>query len=245
MDDERESDLFQFDASSTPILRYDARGHGRSPAAGEVAQLTWDSLAADMGRVALEAQFRNYVAAGASMGAATALLHARDYPNRVRGLVLAIPPTAWGHRAPMVDKYLANAEFAEENGMDALKEVARDWPLPRIWADEFPDIFEIGWRHKLELGADRYSALMKGAAVCDLPSLDELAAEVTQPTLILAWEGDPQHPVVVADMLADALPGCREEEDFHIAASLEEIRQWPALVEEFLSKLNAEDGGDR
>jgi len=245
MDDERESGLFQFDASSMPMLRYDARGHGRSPAADEVSQLTWDSLAADMGRVALEAGLRQYVAAGASMGAATALIHARDYPNRVRGLVLAIPPTAWGHRAPMVDKYLANAEFAEASGMEAMKEVAREWPLPRIWADEFPDIFEIGWRHKVELGAIRYAALLKGAAECDLPSLDELAAEVTQPTLILAWEGDPQHPVVVADMLADALPGCREEEDFHIAASLEEIQHWPVLVEEFLSGLDANEGGGR
>lgn len=80
------------------VVVYDARNHGRSPDASSADELTWPALAADMIGVADAHGFERFVAGGTSMGAATALTLATVEPERVVGLVLAIPPTAWGVR---------------------------------------------------------------------------------------------------------------------------------------------------
>ena len=76
---------------------------------------------------------------------------------------------------------------------------------------------------------DVLAAILRGAAVSDLPPPEVLAA-ITQPTLVLAWVDDAGHPVSTAEILADTLPAA----ELHIASDLDAIRNWPALVETFL-----------
>src|SRR5690242_6825837 len=76
------------------VVRYDARGHGRSAATGDDADYQWSALAQDMLGVLDALGAETAVLGGASMGTATALHAAVSSPQRVEGLVLVIPPTA-------------------------------------------------------------------------------------------------------------------------------------------------------
>jgi pimeloyl-ACP methyl ester carboxylesterase len=63
--------------------------------------------------------------------------------------------------------------------------------------------------------------VMRGAASSDLPSPDAIG-EIRTPTLILAWDGDPGHPVDTAERLHDLIPGSV----LHVARTPEELRSW-------------------
>src|SRR6056300_771471 len=80
------------------VVRYDARGHGLSTLTTNLDDYSWAHLADDQIALADALDIATYVAGGASMGAATALHVAVRAPLRMRGLVLAIPPTAWETR---------------------------------------------------------------------------------------------------------------------------------------------------
>ncbi|WP_415847649.1 alpha/beta fold hydrolase, partial [Tsukamurella strandjordii] len=85
--------------SGTRLLRYDARGHGRSTGRTVPEDYRWSNLADDLLRL-LDERFpgERVHGVGPSMGTGT-LLHAavRD-PQRFSGLTLMVPPTAWETR---------------------------------------------------------------------------------------------------------------------------------------------------
>jgi pimeloyl-ACP methyl ester carboxylesterase len=74
------------------------------------------------------------------------------------------------------------------------------------------------------------SAVLRGVGTCDLPEPAALAA-VAQPTLILAWDTDPSHPVSTAEQLAATLPNARLE----IARTVPEVRSWGKRAAQFLT----------
>ena len=81
------------------LVRYDARGHGRSTGRPQPEDYTWPSLAEDM--LALRSHVAGTAsvdALGASMGCGTLLHAAVRQPEAFRRLVLVIPPTAWATR---------------------------------------------------------------------------------------------------------------------------------------------------
>ena len=45
---------------------------------------------------------------------------------------------------------------------------------------------------------------------------------IRKPTLILAWDGDPGHPVATAERLHELIPGSA----LHVARTPEELRTW-------------------
>jgi pimeloyl-ACP methyl ester carboxylesterase len=74
--------------------------------------------------------------------------------------------------------------------------------------------------------------LFLAAALNDLPSKQQLA-ELTMPTLILAWHGDKTHPIETAIQLHATIPNST----LHIAASIDEVNEWPELISEFCLSL--------
>jgi pimeloyl-ACP methyl ester carboxylesterase len=94
--------------SGTRLLRYDARGHGRSTGRAVPEDYRWEVLADDLLRI-LEEVFPGETVhgVGPSMGCAT-LLHAiTREPQRFSALTLVVPPTAWGTRVAKAADYLA------------------------------------------------------------------------------------------------------------------------------------------
>ncbi len=211
------------------LVRYDARGHGRSPIGASGDDHRWDRLAADMLWVADAAGFSSFVAGGASMGAATTLHAAVQHPGRIDAMVLVIPPTAWETRAGQAGIYQFAMNIVDEGGIEALLELEQQMPGQGPLAD--PEVREATYKHLLDMAPRALIHIFEGAIASDLPPREAIAA-LQQPTLILAWDDDPGHPVSTAEALHDLLPNS----ELHIAASLDEARAWPTAVHSFLGK---------
>ncbi len=76
------------------------------------------------------------------------------------------------------------------------------------------------------------AGLFRGAAAADLPSPEALAT-IDVPTLILAWTGDPGHPVETARRLDELLPNTA----LHEASTPAEVEAWTGHLVDFVTGL--------
>ena len=214
------------------VIRYDARGHGRSGFTPEPEPYGWDQMAIDQLELLDTIGVDRCVVGGASMGAATALHTAVRSPHRVRALVLVIPPTAWATRSAQADNYRRMADLVESGRLDDVLAAGRQIPPP----DPFVE-FE-GWhdRSAARLRAfepGRLAGLFRGAATADLPP-PEWITTIDRPTLILAWTGDPAHPADTANQL-DELIG---PATLHLASTADEVGTWTDRLVDFVTGLD-------
>ena len=229
-----EDDLGLFDWSSADsvarVVRYDARGHGGCECSHfEDRAYRWSALVDDMLRVPGQGPF---VAGGASMGAATAIYAAARAPRRGQGLVLVTPPSAWEARSAQAKAYEAAARLVEHRGVPGYAMAMQSVGEPRILAEELPESREISLRHLRRMDQRIMPSILRGAASSDLPTCDEVRSIVV-PTLILAWTGDPAHPVSTAERLAELMV----LSELHVAGDLAGVRRWPELVRDFLGSI--------
>jgi 3-oxoadipate enol-lactonase len=154
--------------SGTRLLRYDARGHGRSTGRAEPDDYQWGNLADDLLRL-LDHVFpgERVHGVGPSMGAATLRHAAVREPDRFSGLTLLLPPTAWATRAAKGDDYRAAARVVEEQGLDVFLEAGRLAPVPPA-TEGLPET-------RPDVEVDLLPALFRGAASTDLPSPEAVA----------------------------------------------------------------------
>jgi 3-oxoadipate enol-lactonase len=204
--------------SGTRLLRYDARGHGRSTGRAEPDDYRWGNLADDLLRL-LDHVFpgEQVHGVGPSMGAATLLHAAVREPDRFSGLTLLLPPTAWATRAAKGDDYRAAARVIEEQGLDVFLEAGRLAPVPPA-TEGLPET-----RPDVEVAL--LPALFRGAASTDLPS-PEAIASIDVPTTLLAWVDDPAHPLSTAEALLELLPSAGLE----VASTRSDVESWPAIL---------------
>ncbi|MGB0101200.1 MAG: alpha/beta fold hydrolase [Nocardioides sp.] len=204
--------------SGTRLLRYDARGHGRSSGSMVPADYGWDRLADDLLQL-LEHVFPGERAhgVGPSMGTGT-LLHAiTRAPERFSALTLVVPPTAWESRVAKAVDYRAARQLVESRGMPAFVEAGRlaTRPPATVEAPEtVPDVTEA-----------LLPTLLEGAAMTDFPSREAVAG-IAVPTLVLAWVEDPAHPVSTAAGITALVPGSR----MVIAETPADVSTWPGLL---------------
>lgn len=211
--------------SGTRLLRYDARGHGRSTGRKVPEDYEWQNLAGDLLRL-LDRWFpgERVHGVGPSMGTAT-LLHAASLePDRFSGLTLMVPPTAWETRRDQAANYRAAASLIESVGVDAFLATTRGTTPPpaTIGAPEtVPDVADA-----------LLPSLLRGAALSDLPA-PEAVARIDVPTTILAWVDDPGHPVSTAESLATLLPHAT----LTIARTPEDVETWPETLSQDVDRL--------
>jgi 3-oxoadipate enol-lactonase len=220
------SGMFDWDrlAARHRIVRWDARGHGRSAGTPEPDTYRWDNLARDLLALADALGIERFRAGGVSMGAATALHAAVLAPDRVTALVLVLAPTAYETRAAQGDLYRAGAALVDREGLDVYVELMRNSPVPEIMS-EFAELY-----HQPPAVADGLlPSVLRGAAASDLPDPEGVRA-VTAPTLLLAWETDPGHPVSTAERLAELLP----DAELYVAGKLGDLATWTDNLEAFL-----------
>lgn len=218
------------------LIRYDARGHGASAAASTAAGFQWKELGADMLSVASAADAPDLIAGGMSMGCATAIHAAVQSPERIRGLVLAMPPRIWENRAAQREMYQRIAERGiDADGRAMAKLMSRDMArcLPS-WLRGAG----AGQAAGLAIGIEAVERrtipdLFLGAAQSDLPPPEALAALADIPALILGWSGDGMHPLASAQELHRLLPGSA----LHIASCLDEFRDFPRRIRAFAENL--------
>ena len=225
-----------FDWSSTTsknrLVRYDARGHGFSLGSDDFVDYEWANLALDMTALADELEIESFVAGGASMGAATAIWAAISNPRRIKGMILTIPPTAWDTRVRQARIYELTSTAARYRLTTPFMLAARYVPVIAPEGSR-KALFRSGARYASTIESSRLSVIFKGASASGMP-LPERLNDIDVPTLILAWRGDKAHPVTTAEVLHAGLP----QSDLHVAEDDDEVRDWPALVAEFMAKFS-------
>ena len=213
-------------ATGRRLVRYDARGHGRSTGRAEPADYAWTGLAEDLlALLDAVASGEAVDAIGVSMGVGTLLHAVAREPERFRRLVLVIPPTAWATRAAQADGYRQMATMAEEQGYDALvRAMSAFAALPLLEAG--------GWRTAPPPDVDPaiLPAVLRGAAATDFPD-GQAIASITQPVLLRPWVGDPGHPVSTSELLQGLLPNALLEPN----ETPDDLRAQGARIADFLS----------
>jgi 3-oxoadipate enol-lactonase len=194
--DSRIWDLLRSELSVTyRVIRYDARGFGRSPA----PKVTF-SLLADLITVFDHYGLDCAAIAGCSQGGASALGLALEQPARVSALVLLCPGVPGYPWAEQPDEDEAEYERALQAGdVDGMAGI-----LQRVWAaaGPTPAVME-----QLRSGA-RAEISSGGLQQRDPPVFDRLG-EISVPTSLLVGEAD-YPPLIEANLQAAArIPGCQ------------------------------------
>ena len=224
------------------VVRYAARGHGDSSPADRPEDCTWETLGRDMLALARRRRrdaSQKLILGGASMGSASALYAARHALDdavagsnptganpEIDGLVLVILPTFHDTRRRRGAQIVA----AAERGYDATASRKKIRPIFRGTEREDEPPIAMGVR------PDSFEHVMRASAVSDLPSAEDMSSRASShpPTLALCWDcGDATHPGSSAARLAELVPSAR----VRVARSLEETREWPRMIRDFVGGL--------
>ncbi|QBJ96018.1 alpha/beta hydrolase [Rhodococcus sp. ABRD24] len=208
------------------LLTYDQRGHGRSTGRPIVDDYRFDNFSRDllglMDFVGIE-EPTDFV--GSSLGCDVALRSSIAAPHRFRRLVLMIPPVAWESGPGSAQHwYVDAADAIESAGPDAWIDHWAHSDPPAIFAD-YPEFgFTPDVPHSL------LAPILRGIGLSDLPA-PEAIATLRHPTLILAWDTDPLHPVSTARTLHNLIP----DSMLHVSSSVEDVRTWTERIAAFLA----------
>jgi 3-oxoadipate enol-lactonase len=210
--------------SGQRVVRYDARGHGRSSGRPVAVDYRWPELADDLlGLLAMLSPEAPVRAVGASMGTAALLYAALRAPHRFERLVLTCPPTAWATRAQQADLYRQGADLVEQRGSAAFARAMANGPAP----GPFRELRDFEPRFLVPEAL--LPSVLRGAADSDLPDDDTLRS-LDLPVLVLSWHDDPGHPVETGERLAELIG----EAELETARTLAEVRTWGDRAAVFL-----------
>lgn len=175
------------------VIRYDARGYGRSPRPTGPFSLVTDALAVldqlDVDRAHL---------VGLSQGAATSLDLAQREPTRVATLTLVAPGLSgfdWP-RLPGYEERMAAFERGDLAGVTG--------SLIALWAP-----LSTGDDFAATLIRDQIDFLLEDELEVDEPSAIPRLGEVTAPTMVVLGADDLDVITEIGDLLATRIPGAR------------------------------------
>lgn len=192
-----------FAARGLRALAYDARGHGTSGYSRDRSHYTFSALAEDMHGLMLALGIERASIYGGSMGAGTALALALAHPDAVEKLILRSPTGVAETLKPAQRIFGGLSLLYQTLGTRlAARAIMMTGDARRAQADDpGRDLraFYEGQRRAAVVPA------IRGVLFDEEIALDR-AAEVEHPTLILAHDGDPVHPLETAELLHDRMP---------------------------------------
>jgi 3-oxoadipate enol-lactonase len=189
------------------LVTFDQRGHGDSTAVTDPARYDSKAMTTDIAAVMDALQIPRSVVGGESMGSATVLLYALRWPERVVRLLLIAP--AFGD--------------SPNPGRSTIKQLGHHLSTVQAREDYISSASHGEWKkagfspEAMACMAGYYRSHQPASmgVACEtvadwkiLHSIDDLA-ELQVPVHILAWDGDPVHPVPLAQAMADAIPDAR------------------------------------
>jgi 3-oxoadipate enol-lactonase len=184
------------------VIRWDLRGHGRSPVPPgpyELADVAGDALAL-LDRLGIE---RAHVA-GVSLGGMVSQWLAINAPERVDRLVPCFtscrlgPASMWQERVARI----------RDGGMDAVAATVSDrWLTPQTRAQR-PDLHA---RLRAMLAAQPPEGYAECCGAIERMDLRGGLPGVTAPTLVVAGAQDPATPPEHGELIASLIPGARLE----------------------------------
>lgn len=217
-------------AASRRVMVPDLRGYGASPVVPGTTPLA--RFAQDIAELLDALEVRHFVLAGLSMGGQIAMDCYRQFPERIRGLVLADtfpdPETAEGRRvrAAMAERLLREGMrgYADE----VLERMVAPYAGPEVKAHV----------HRMMAAAppEGAAAALRGRA--ERPDYRGLLTRVTVPALVVVGADDTFTPVSDAEAMHAALPDstlCVIEGAAHLP-NLERPVEFNEALTEFLSR---------
>jgi 3-oxoadipate enol-lactonase len=218
-------------ARSLRVVRFDHRGHGRSPVPPgpyEIADLAGDVLALmdDLG-------VRRAHHCGLSIGAMVGMWLGANAPERVDRLVLLCtsahmpPASAWAQRA---------AAVLEAGSTEPVADTVVDRWLTPPFAAEHPEVRARLRDMLVASPPDGYAACCRAIERMDLRG--DLA-RIAAPTLVVAGAEDPATPPEHQELIAASIPGARLE-SVPRAAHLAAAEQPAAVTRLILEHLEAQ-----
>jgi len=182
------------------IIAPDLRGFGDSDASSDTS--TMDRLAADVAELMDHLEIPRATIGGLSMGGYVALAFYKQFPSRVRALVLAdTRPQADTEEAKQTRAQ--QAEKALSEGMAGLA----DAMLPKLLAPETvskrPEIVKFVRDMMLQTKPEGAAAALRGMA--EREDQTELLPKISVPTLILVGSEDAITPVVDSEKMHEAI----------------------------------------
>jgi pimeloyl-ACP methyl ester carboxylesterase len=192
------------------VIRYDARGQGRSDPGADALAHRWDRLGRDLIEVATALDAKSCVLAGASMGAVASVFAALEGGLDVRAMVLVLPPTAWATRPRQADMYRAILRLLERLGLPAVIRTFEQYLTDKTMTPGFEDAREALLENLRRFEPESLAKILRASAESDLAPPETLR-RLSMPCLIVAVEGDPGHPRSTAETLAEHLPNASLE----------------------------------
>jgi len=222
-------------SSAHRVIRYDARGHGRSSVQnGEYSHV--EDLRALLDGLGVE----RAVLVGLSLGARTSIDMAIAHPDRVAALVAVSPGmSGWRFSDPvLVQNWEEQTKAAQAEDLDAYVE----WFL-RSWTDgphRSPHEVDPAIRERLRRIARanlERTASARGRLV-EVGAFDRVG-EIRAPTVAIVGELDMSDIHGIADRLVSAVPGAYEVKVPGVAhmVNLEAPDPFDAALDEFLATL--------
>ena len=214
------------------IVRYDRRGHGRSPV--PPGPYSIDDLGRDVLSLLDELEVERFSFCGLSIGGAVGMWLALEAPERLNRLALCctrpafLPPEQWLERAAVV----------REGGTRVISEGVLGRWFTEGFHTEHVDVVNAFRTMLVETPTEGYAACCEALAAFDLRS--RLGA-ITTPTLVVTGGADPVAPPESGAELAAAIPGAT-----HVvipgAAHIANVAQPAAFTAALLAHLDSERG---
>lgn len=190
------------DVPGFTVIRWDARGHGKTPAAATPEEHRWDRLGDDLIALADALGLDRFAAGGISMGTAVTLHAALKAPDRFAAMLLLAMPTAWETRPPEQQRYRELLSFGSPGGIAAHVQEDLDALFP---AGDLPASLRAMVDHLRAAPWEGLTRVIVGASESDMPDRAALA-KLRVPALLRPWPNDSGHPLSTAEALAKALP---------------------------------------
>jgi len=212
------------------VIRYDPRGHGRSPVPPGPYEIS--DFADDVVRLLDRQGVDRAHYCGLSMGGMVGISLAADHPDRVHRLVLCCTTAQFPSPQPWVER----AATVRANGTAAIAgAVVERWLTPGFAASHPAVVARL--RSMIEQTDDEGYAACCGAI--ERMDLRSALPRITAPTLVVAGEQDPAAPPELLQGIATAIPGARLEV-LSPAAHLANIEQAEPLTRLLLGHLTAD-----
>jgi pimeloyl-ACP methyl ester carboxylesterase len=189
------------------LAAFDCRGHGATQPLGDPERFSLASFAEDLLAFLNHMGYQQAVIGGISMGAAVALNFALRHPGRISGLILSRP--AWLDRPdpPNLAVYDLIAQLIRTRGAHDGRAAFLDSDVYQHIRQESPDAanslvgqFE---NNLAEVAVIRLERIPHCAPMASMSDLDAIQA----PTMIMASQQDPIHPIEYGRALAQAIKG--------------------------------------
>ncbi len=209
------------------VIIFDQRGHAQSTPITDACLYDVQRMAGDITAILDTLGVREAVVGGESMGAATTLRFALNHPERVTKLCLCLPALsdellparADVHTIGEAMKSKGLPAFAEENMHNDIASGASP-ERARAWADVLRS-------HDVESMALACQVVPDWLVYQRKDELERL----TMPVLIVAIDGDPVHPLTLAQRLAKQIPHAR----LHVVEPASRYFENPPLVGELIA----------